>query len=77
MWTTRGTANGVALGILVATTIVAAAATEERNGTGTLKQTINRGAVLCGVGTGLPGFSTPAADGVWNGFDVDFCRAVA
>ncbi|MDB5549337.1 MAG: amino acid transporter substrate-bindnig protein [Tardiphaga sp.] len=77
MWTTRSTANGVALGILVATTIVAAAATDERNGTGTLKQTINRGAVLCGVGTGLPGFSTPAADGVWNGFDVDFCRAVA
>ena len=33
--------------------------------------------MLCGVNTGLPGFSTPDDKGNWSGFDVDFCRAVA
>ena len=33
--------------------------------------------MLCGVNTGLPGFSTPDDKGNWTGFDVDFCRAVA
>jgi general L-amino acid transport system substrate-binding protein len=33
--------------------------------------------VLCGVNTGLPGFSMPDDKGNWSGFDVDICRAVA
>jgi general L-amino acid transport system substrate-binding protein len=33
--------------------------------------------VNCGVGQGLVGFSAPDEKGVWSGFDVDFCRAVA
>ena len=33
--------------------------------------------MLCGVNTGLPGFSIPDDKGNWSGFDVDFCRAVA
>ena len=33
--------------------------------------------MLCGVNTGLPGFSIPDDKGNWTGFDVDFCRAVA
>ena len=33
--------------------------------------------MLCGVNTGLPGFSNPDDKGNWTGFDVDFCRAVA
>ena len=33
--------------------------------------------MLCGVNTGLPGFSNADAKGEWSGFDVDFCRAVA
>ncbi len=36
-----------------------------------------RGEVLCGVHTGLPGFSAPDDKGVWRGLDVDMCRAVA
>ena len=31
----------------------------------------------CGVSTGLVGFAAPNASGVWEGFDVAFCRAVA
>ena len=31
----------------------------------------------CGVTTGVPGFAEPDANGVWQGFDVAVCRAVA
>lgn len=43
----------------------------------TLEDTIQRGAVQCGVSDGLPGFSAPDDDGNWQGLDVDVCRAVA
>ena len=42
-----------------------------------LEDTIERGAVQCGVSDGLPGFSAPDDDGNWQGLDVDVCRAVA
>ena len=43
----------------------------------TLKRVMERGAVICGVTQGLPGFSNPDDKGNWTGFDVDFCRAIA
>lgn len=43
----------------------------------TLDDVKARGTLNCGVNTGLAGFSAPNADGVWEGFDVDICRAVA
>ncbi|UGV29202.1 amino acid ABC transporter substrate-binding protein [Rhodopseudomonas boonkerdii] len=69
--------TGLAIGLAVATAVAAAAITYERYDTKTLKRTIKRDAVLCGVNQGLPGFSAPDAQGNWSGFDVDFCRAVA
>ncbi|MEJ6404088.1 amino acid ABC transporter substrate-binding protein [Yoonia sp. 2307UL14-13] len=36
-----------------------------------------RGSLNCGVTTGLVGFAAPDANGVWTGFDVGVCRAVA
>ena len=36
-----------------------------------------RGKLVCGVTTGLPGFSAPDEKGNWTGIDVDTCRAVA
>ena len=36
-----------------------------------------RGAVQCGVSTGIAGFSAPDSKGVWRGIDIDMCRAVA
>lgn len=36
-----------------------------------------RGQVVCGVHTGLAGFSAADSSGKWNGIDVDVCRAVA
>jgi general L-amino acid transport system substrate-binding protein len=44
---------------------------------GTLGKVKARGAIACGVSTGLPGFSDRDAKGAWSGFDVDFCRALA
>ena len=43
----------------------------------TLKAVQDRGAVNCGVSQGLIGFSIQDDKGVWSGFDVDFCRALA
>jgi general L-amino acid transport system substrate-binding protein len=74
MRTFRG---GLLIGLAVAALIAAAAITYERYDTKTLKRTIRRGEVLCGVNKGLPGFSIPDEKGNWTGFDVDFCRAVA
>ena len=36
-----------------------------------------RGTLICGVNTGLAGFAQPDSQGVWRGFDVDYCRALA
>ena len=36
-----------------------------------------RGQVVCGVNTGLAGFSAADSQGNWSGLDVDVCRAVA
>ncbi|HSH41784.1 MAG TPA: amino acid ABC transporter substrate-binding protein [Arenicellales bacterium] len=43
----------------------------------TLDTVKERGELICGVNSGLPGFSQPDADGRWQGLDVDFCRGVA
>ena len=37
----------------------------------------SRGYLRCGVNPGLPGFSASGEDGVWKGFDVDFCKVLA
>jgi len=44
---------------------------------GTLDDVKARGTLNCGVSTGLTGFAAPDANGVWEGFDVGVCRAVA
>ena len=43
----------------------------------TLDDVKARGTLNCGVTTGLVGFASPDENGVWNGFDVGMCRAVA
>src|SRR5436189_4549660 len=43
----------------------------------TLKTVKDRGLLSCGVGQGLPGFSSPDDKGSWTGLDVDVCRAIA
>ena len=43
----------------------------------TLSAVKARGSLVCGVNEGLPGFSNVDERGMWTGFDVDFCRAIA
>jgi general L-amino acid transport system substrate-binding protein len=74
MRTFRG---GLLIGLAVAVLVAAFAIVYEFYDTRTLKRTVRRGELLCGVNAGLPGFSIPDDKGNWTGFDVDFCRAVA
>lgn len=43
----------------------------------TLDAVKQRDQVMCGVNTGLAGFSAADSQGKWSGLDVDVCRAVA
>lgn len=44
---------------------------------GTLEKVKQQGKLDCIISSGLAGFSSTDAKGNWQGFDVDFCRAVA
>ena len=46
-------------------------------GATTLEDVVARGELNCGVNTGLVGFAAPDANNNWQGFDVDYCRALA
>jgi len=74
MRTFRG---GLLIGLAVAVLVAVVAIVYEFYDTRTLKRTVRRGEVFCGVNVGLPGFSSQDEKGNWTGFDVDFCRAVA
>ncbi len=43
----------------------------------TLDAIKSRGQVVCGVSTGVAGFSAADSSGNWSGLDVDVCKAVA
>ena len=73
----RSFRGGLLIGLAVAVLVAVVAIIYEVYDTRTLKRTVRRGEVLCGVNKGLPGFSIPDDKGNWTGFDVDFCRAVA
>ena len=62
------TMTAVALGALLATGAAGAA---------TLDDVKTKGHLQCGVSTGVAGFSFTDDAGGWDGFDVDFCRAMA
>lgn len=36
-----------------------------------------RGALNCGIDTGVPGFAAQDSTGRWKGIDIDYCRALA
>jgi general L-amino acid transport system substrate-binding protein len=43
----------------------------------TLDTIKSRGQLVCGVNTGLAGFSAADSQGNWTGLDVEYCRAIA
>ncbi|RLD04452.1 MAG: amino acid ABC transporter substrate-binding protein, partial [Chloroflexi bacterium] len=46
-------------------------------GGSTLATVKERGYVICGGNSGVPGFGFIDTDGNYSGFDIDFCKAVA
>ena len=67
-------ANKWVLGGLAAVAALAAAPAHAGKTLDTIKQ---RGSLICGVNTGLAGFSQADSGGNWTGLDVDVCRAIA
>ena len=61
----------------VGTAAIAAFAFVATATAGTLDDVQKRGVLRCVVSTGIAGFAYPDANGVWKGFDIDFCRATA
>src|SRR5579871_500222 len=43
----------------------------------TMDKIKQRGELICGIDTGIPGYAFQDAKGEWQGLDVAFCRAVA
>ncbi|MFM8766815.1 MAG: amino acid ABC transporter substrate-binding protein [Rubrivivax sp.] len=64
----------LALGAAIAVGTLAAAPAHAGKNLDTIKQ---RGQLVCGVNTGLAGFSAADSQGRWTGMDVDYCRALA
>ena len=62
------------LGLLVVTALAAAVPAHAGK---TLDAIKSRGQLVCGVNTGLAGFSQADSQGNWTGLDVDICRAIA
>ena len=63
--------------LLAATAVAAAAVTAPAHAGKTLDAIKARGQLVCGVNTGLAGFSAADSQGNWTGLDVDICRAIA
>jgi general L-amino acid transport system substrate-binding protein len=63
--------------VSIAFGLAAAMAATGASAQATLNTVKQRGTLVCGSNTGLPGFGIPDAQGNWTGFDVDYCRAMA
>ncbi|MEY2800975.1 MAG: putative amino-acid transporter-binding protein YhdW [Pseudomonadota bacterium] len=68
------TFSRLALGAAVAVGAFASAPALAGKTIDTIKQ---RGQLVCGVNTGLAGFSAADSQGNWSGLDVDYCKALA
>ena len=67
---------GAALAALLLLAVPASAQTTAPDGP-TLAAVRARGHLICAGSDPLPGFAQVSAQGLWTGFDVDICRAVA
>ncbi len=68
-------ACGLAFGAMLALAGVARAQNELKSPTmDAIKQ---RGQLICGIDTGIPGYAFQDSKGEWQGLDVSYCRAIA
>jgi general L-amino acid transport system substrate-binding protein len=63
--------------LIIGIALAFATAAQAQSRIPTLEAVKQRGFIICGSNTGLPGFSVPDKEGNWTGFDVDYCRAIA
>lgn len=70
----KQTFKQLAIGAAACTSLLAAAPAMAGKDLDAVKQ---RGTLVCGVNTGLAGFSAADSQGKWSGLDVDYCRALA
>jgi general L-amino acid transport system substrate-binding protein len=71
----RGIAKNLAILVLAATAPLSAALAQPAADTvGTIRA---RGSLACGVTPNTIGFATPDSQGVFQGLDADYCRAIA
>lgn len=73
----RRALGATALGLALTLAAAPAGAQQPSPAANTLEAVKNRGTLICGVNTGLAGFAQPDSQGVWRGFDADYCRAYA
>ena len=69
--------TGTALLVLGMVFTLAGAPAAQTEGPRTLAEVQARGTLRCGVATAAIGFAVPTPEGSYEGFDADFCRAVA
>jgi general L-amino acid transport system substrate-binding protein len=74
---TRAFGGAALAAVLTLPALAQAPAPAANTNAATLDAIRARGTLICGVNTGLAGFAQPDSQGVWRGFDVDYCRAVA
>ena len=67
-------AKSASLALVASTAVLAASPAYAGKTVDAIKQ---RGQLICGVSTGVAGFSQADSNGNWSGLDVDTCRAVA
>jgi len=70
-------AGGLLAALMLTAGLAATPASAQGTGSATLDAIRARGQLICGVSTGVPGFSLPDSQGVWRGIDSDSCRAIA
>ncbi|GAB4437089.1 MAG: amino acid ABC transporter substrate-binding protein [Anaerolineae bacterium] len=66
----------VALAAILSTMVFTGAVTGQEEG-GILQRVLDRGTLICGVNSTVPGFGFINDAGEASGFDVDFCHAIA
>ncbi len=73
----RAVRTGLIIGLAWASSLPGGLAHAQDVHSPTLDAVKQRGQLVCGVDTGIPGYAFQDSGGVWQGLDVSFCRAIA
>ena len=73
----HGVQAAAAIGLLAVGLLAATPAARAQVKSPTLDAVKQRGQLVCGIDTGIPGYAFQNASGEWQGLDVAWCRAIA